>query len=192
MKMKTIKTEKIICPCCMENHTVKTVIVREHTVFKNRDFDYDAEYLFCDMADELFMDEKQIQQNDICMKDTYRRLTGLLTSTEIKGIRDKYNITQSDLCILLGWGGKTITRYESHQVQDKAHDTILKKIDNDPEWFMTLLNDNKCNLTKEAYQKSMESAQKLCKEDEIYNLRILVKNLQMENKKLNELLKTHA
>lgn len=29
--------------------------------------------------------------------------------------------------MLLGWGGKTITRYESHQVQDKAHDTILKK-----------------------------------------------------------------
>jgi len=34
-------------------------------------------------------------------------------------------ISQSDLCLLLGWGGKTITRYESHQVQDIAHDTIL-------------------------------------------------------------------
>ena len=41
--------------------------------------------------------------------------------------------------MLLGWGGKTITRYESHQVQDKAHDTILKKIDQDPEWFLSLL-----------------------------------------------------
>lgn len=50
------------------------------------------------------------------------------------------------------WGGagKTITRYESHQVQDKAHDTILKKIDQDPEWFLSLLND-----AKTAYQLSL-------------------------------------
>ena len=34
---------------------------------------------------------------------------------------------------MLGWGSKTITRYESHQVQDRAHDTILKKISHDPD-----------------------------------------------------------
>lgn len=47
------------------------------------------------------------------------------------------------LCTLLGWGGKTVTRYESHQVQDKTHDSILKKIDQDPEWFLSLLEDVK-------------------------------------------------
>lgn len=58
-----------------------------------------------------------------------------------------YGISQSDLCILLGWGGKTITRYEGHQVQDKAHDTILKKIDRDSEWLLSLLSNAKDNLT---------------------------------------------
>lgn len=77
------------------------------------------------------------------MKNTYRKKEGFLTSSDIRNIREKYGISQSDLCMLLGWGGKTITRYESHQVQDKAHDTILKKIDQDPEWFLSLLNDAK-------------------------------------------------
>ena len=139
MDMKTIKSEKRLCTCCMEEHEVKTVLVREYATFKNVKVMYDASYLYCDIADELYMDEQQMQENDIKLKDAYRREEGLLTSTQISGIREKYNISQRDLCILLGWGGKTITRYESHQVQDKAHDTILKKIDQDPEWFLALL-----------------------------------------------------
>lgn len=140
MDMKIIKSEKRLCSCCMEEHEVKTVLVMEHTTFKNSQVDYEASYLFCDMAEELFMDEQQMQENDIKMKDSYREKKGLLTSSQISNIRSKYGISQSDLCVLLGWGGKTITRYESHQVQDRAHDTILKKIAQDPEWFLSLLN----------------------------------------------------
>lgn len=53
---------------------------------------------------------------------------GLLTSQQIRAVRTQYDISQRDLCILLGWGEKTITRYEGHQVQDRAHDAILKKL----------------------------------------------------------------
>ena len=124
-----------------------------------------------DLAEELYMDEKQMQDNDTRMKDSYREKKGLLTSTQISGIRAKYGISQSDLCVLLGWGGKTITRYESHQVQDKAHDTILKKIDQDPEWFLSLLNDAKDSLSAESYQKYMEAATSLFEEDQDAYLR---------------------
>ena len=65
-----------------------------------------------------------VTQINIRLKDAYRKKEGLLTSYEIADIRAKYEISQSDLCLLLGWGGKTITRYDSHQVQDRAHDTI--------------------------------------------------------------------
>lgn len=82
-----------------------------------------------------------MQDNDIRLKDAYRRSEGLLTSTEISAIRGKYGISQNDLCVLLGWGGKTITRYESHQVQDKAHDTILKKINKEQAYIRTAQRD---------------------------------------------------
>lgn len=171
MDMKIIKSEKRLCTCCMKEHEVKTVLVKEQATFKNVKITYDASYLFCDASEELYMDEQQMQENDVRLKDAYRKVEGLLTSVEISGIRAKYGISQSDLCILLGWGGKTITRYESHQVQDKAHDTILKKIDQDPEWFISLLGYAKENLSAESYQKYMETATALYEEDQDSYLR---------------------
>lgn len=166
MNMKIIKSEKRLCTCCMEEHEVKTVLVKEQAIFKNVRVDYNASYMYCDAAEELYMDEQQMQENDACLKDAYRKAEGLLTSAEISGIRAKYGISQSDFCILLGWGGKTITRYESHQVQDRAHDTILKKLDQDPEWFISLLNDAKENLSAESYQKYMDAAVHLYEKDQ--------------------------
>lgn len=169
--MKIIKSENKLCTCCMEEHEVKTVLVSENTTFKNVKVNYEAVYLYCDKAEELYMDEQQMQENDLRLKDAYRKSQGLLTSSEICDIRAKYKISQSDFCILLGWGGKTITRYEGHQVQDKAHDTILKKIDRDVEWFLTLLNDAKKNLVLEAYQKYFEAASLLYEKEQDTYLR---------------------
>lgn len=171
MNMKIIKSEKRLCTCCMEEHEVKIVLVNEHSTFKNHKVNYDASYMYCDVADELYMNEQQIQENDVSLKNAYRKAAGLLTSTEISAIRAKYGISQSDLCVLLGWGGKTITRYESHQVQDKAHDTILKKIDQDPEWFISLLKQAKENLSPESYQKYLDAATTLYERDQDQYLR---------------------
>ena len=128
MDMNILNIETKLCTCCMEEHEVKTVRIIEKATFKGRTVNYEASYMYCDVADELYMNEQQMQDNDIRMKNAYRRAEGLLTSEDICNIRRKYGITQSDLCTLLGWGGKTITRYESHQVQDRAHDIILKKL----------------------------------------------------------------
>ena len=155
----------------MEEHDVKTVLVKDTATFKNRLVEYEASYLFCDLADELYMNEHQIQENDLRLKDAYRRSEGLLTSSQISAIRAKYKISQSDLCTLLGWGGKTITRYEGHQVQDKAHDTILKKLAQDPEWFIALLNDAQDNLSPESYKKYLEAASSLYEKDQDTYLR---------------------
>lgn len=165
MSMKVISTEKRICTCCMEEHGVKTVHMQEYNVFKSVPVDYMAEYLYCDAADEVYMDEEQIQANDMRMKDAYRKARSLLTSGEIRAIRAKYGISQSDLCTLLGWGGKTITRYESHQVQDKAHDTILRKLNQDPDWFICLLKENNGSISKEYYMRYLEIATRLYGED---------------------------
>lgn len=171
MNMKIVNCEKRLCMCCMEEHEVKTVLIKEQATFKNVKVSYEASYFYCDIAEEFYMDEQQMQENDVRMKDAYRKAEGLLTSMEISGIRAKYRISQSDLCKLLGWGEKTITRYESHQVQDKAHDTILKKIDQDPEWFISLLNGAKENLSEASYRKYLEAATLLYEEDQDYYLR---------------------
>jgi putative zinc finger/helix-turn-helix YgiT family protein len=143
----------------MQVHEVKEVIVQEKTIFKNREVNYDAWYTFCDVTNELYMDEKQMSKNDSDMKNAYRKSVGLLTSDEIIAIRSKYGIAQTDLCKLLGWGGKTITRYEGHQVQDRAHDLILRKLDSDPEWFLYLLKEAKEMLPESSYNRCLLKAE---------------------------------
>ena len=191
MKMKTIKTEKCLCVCCMEEHNVKTVAVRERLSFKGITVSYDAQYMYCDNADELYANEKQMQENDISLKNAYRGAMGLLTREEIIDIRNKYGITQTDLCKLLGWGGKTISRYEGHQVQDKAHDMILRKLDQDPEWFLYLLNDQKNCISEESRQRCIEAVSRIYETNRDSNpwsiLRTRIKDVQalMKSMKLS-------
>ena len=163
--MKTIRSDKKLCTCCMEVHEVKTVFIHESNIFKGISVDYDAEYCYCDQADEFYAEEQQISQNDIAMKNAYREHEGLLTSYQIAAIRSRYGISQGDLCLLLGWGGKTITRYESHQVQDIAHDTILRKLAADPEWFLELLQSAEDSLSSASYSKYLETGAALFEQE---------------------------
>lgn len=175
--MIVIRSEKRLCSCCMSEHEVKTVIEHEKLTFKETKVEYDATYLYCDIAEEYYMDEEMIQDNDIKLKEAYRSQKGLLTSKDIVAIRNKYSISQNDLCILLGWGGKTIARYESHQVQDKAHDSILKKLDTDPEWFIELLTNSKGNLSRERIKKYYLKARELYeRENDVYLRKSIVAN----------------
>lgn len=74
MNMKEIHSEARLCTCCMTEHEVKTVHVMEHASFKNVPVDYEAAYFYCELADELYMDESQIQENNAAMKDAYRKI----------------------------------------------------------------------------------------------------------------------
>jgi len=141
----------------MEEHEVQTVVITECNEFKKIPVVYHAEYYYCDRAEETYADERQTALNDVEMKNAYRKKIGLLTSYEIAAIRARYGISQSDLCVLLGWGGKTVTRYESHQVQDAAHDTILRKLNSDPEWFLQLLQIAKDSLSASSYARYEEA-----------------------------------
>ncbi len=156
--MKIINKFKRLCPVCMEEHDVSIVEIEETNVFKGEEVCYPARYHYCANSDEYYATEEQISDNDTSMKDAYRRKMGLLTSEDIMSIRQKFGISQSDLALLLGWGEKTITRYEGHQVQDVAHDSILRKIESDPEWYLELLNTYQEKHSMSSYHKYHDTA----------------------------------
>lgn len=79
MDMRILKSEKRLCTCCMEEHEVKTVLLLENATFKNIKVDYEASYLYCDVAEEFYMNEQQMQENNMRLKDAYRKNEGLLT-----------------------------------------------------------------------------------------------------------------
>lgn len=181
--MEIIRKERKLCLCCMEEHEVSYVRLKEKNVFKGQELEYDVIYEYCDEADEYVSSDSMISINDISLKNAYREKVGLLTSKEIEAIRQKYGISQSDLAILLGWGEKTITRYESHQVQDNAHDTILRKIDEDPEWYISLLKKSETRFSASTYSKYLEAAKQLyeTKQDEYLRKTIQAQYVKYES-----------
>lgn len=151
--MKVIGTENKLCLSCMEVHKVKRVEVEEENIFKGVKVKYPAKYEYCDHTNEYLTYGDSLDTNGIAFKDAYRKKVGLLTSKEIVDIRDMYDVSQKDFCKILGWGSSTITRYENHQVQDGVHDDVLRKVANDPKWFLDLLKRAKGELTDKAYYK---------------------------------------
>jgi len=89
----------------------------------------------------------------------YRRRKGLLQPSEIKSIREKYELTQVQMAKLLGLGDKTIARYENGAIQEASINTLMKLID-DEEIFKKVLIDNGDNLSKEELSKVKKSVYK--------------------------------
>ena len=159
--METIQTEYKRCLSCMEEHTVHLVKVIDSNKFKGEQVEFEAFYEYCSNSKEYSEDEGMMKKNSLAFKDAYRKKVGLLTSDEIRAIREKYDISQKDLSEVLDWGMATITRYENHQIQDRAHDDILRKIDSDPKWFLDLLNRAKERLSDRAFSNYHHRASEL-------------------------------
>ena len=156
--MKTIKSEKKLCLICMEEHEVNTVEIVDQELFKGEEVSFNSIYDYCSNADELLETEEMIKKNSLAMKDAYRKKVGLLTSADIINIREKYGVSQKDFSEILDWGRATITRYENHQVQDRAHDDVLRKIDSDPKWFLEMVIRAEERLPVKAYSKYKHEA----------------------------------
>jgi len=142
----------------MEVHEVQTVMLKETEEYKGEEVTFKATYEYCDHADEYLESEEMIKANSLAMKDAYREKAGLLTSGEIIKIREKYGVSQKDFSQILDWGMATITRYENHQVQDRAHDDVLRKIDSDPKWFLQMLSRAKGSISEKAHAKYIKIA----------------------------------
>lgn len=89
-------------------------------------------------GEELYTpDQADVAQ--IAAADEFRRQDGLLTPGEIKQIRAKYGLTQSELEQLLGVGPKTVVRWERGTVfQNQATDKLLRVLSEVPEVYTYL------------------------------------------------------
>jgi len=86
---------------------------------------------YCKKCGEPVTVDSIFEENMRTFYDAYRKKKGLLTSKEIKAIRKKRNLSQSDVAELIGCGQKTITRYETGYIQDEIFDRFLRLIDDD-------------------------------------------------------------
>lgn len=88
-----------------------------------------ALHLRCPKCDEVVLrygDSRRLLEDAIAV---YRKKHGLLSAHEIRGIRERFGLTQSELAHLLHLGANTISRWESgRNVQTEAMEMLLRLI----------------------------------------------------------------
>ncbi len=113
------------CEACGKE--VKTRIVKQREVYAvcGEDIEVEAQVMVCaDCGEEIFCEELDSATLNHAYEE-YRRRHKLLFPEEIKAIREKYGLSQRSFAKLLNWGDKTIRRYESGSIPDKAHNSLL-------------------------------------------------------------------
>ena len=86
-----------------------------------------AMHLRCPKCDEVvlrFSDARRLQEDAIAV---YRKKHGLLSADEIRALRERFGLTQSELARLLHLGANTVSRWESgRNVQTEAMEMLLR------------------------------------------------------------------
>ena len=156
--IKILKKEKRFCTVCEEEHEVELCEVLSESTVKGEKIQYYKQYYRCNKFKDknTFMTGKMWNIELLNQIDAYRIKNNLLTSFEIKQIRDKYKVTQSELSFLLGLGEITITRYETKQIQEVSNDNMLKEIYNNALLALNLLERNKEKFSEKRYQEISE------------------------------------
>lgn len=118
---------------------------------KERNITYLEKYVVDENGEELF--DRNIElANDISLYDEYRIQEGLLPSSRIKKIREKYCLTQKEYALVLGMGEISIHRFENGSIQTEAIDNIMRLSEN-PTNLKELLKMQFSKISYELYEK---------------------------------------
>lgn len=148
----------IDCPICDKVHEVKIRERQATNIIKGEEINYcEKVYYCCNGDDECeFETGKLANENLLRARNRYREKHGLLTSDEIVGIREMYNLSQIELSRLLGWGEATISRYESKAIQEEVYDNMLRMIKNNPLIALEFLDKHKEKFSSVKYSQTRD------------------------------------
>ena len=129
---KVFKKEfKGFCPNCdvFQESVLKTREIE--TIVRGVRVKATINELYCKECGEMLTSDAVEKLNDIIIYDAYKAKIGLLTSSQIKEIRAKRDMSQAQMALFLDIGEKDITRYENGSVQAKSIDDMMRLMDDD-------------------------------------------------------------
>ena len=137
------QNKKIYCLSCDKevDYNVKTSIEKRN--IKGTEVEIDAKHAYCkECGSYLFVYELE-KENQIKAFDLYKKAHGLLTSSEIIAIREKYHLSQTKLAKCIKCGEKNIARYENGAIQENSIDLLIRLLDQAPQLFGVLIKEEK-------------------------------------------------
>lgn len=124
----------------MNNELIKEREVT--TEVKGIKIKFTEKYKVDSKTNEEIFDRDIEQENDIKLYNIYKKRMNLLTTNEIKEIRERYGLSQKDFALALGMGEITINRLENGSIQSEAVDSIIRLSEN-PENMLELIERNR-------------------------------------------------
>ena len=99
-------------------------------------------------------------ENDKKLIDAYKEEKELLTSNEIKEIRNMYGMTQKNYAFALGMGEISIHRLEKTFIQSDETDSLMR-LSVDPSIMLKLLKINKSRFEEDVYNRLTTKCEEL-------------------------------
>ena len=97
--------------------------------FKVRDQEitFTEKIAYDENGEEVYHRETEME-NDIKLYDIDKQRSGLLTTTELKELREKHNLSQKELAEKIVREEREIFRYENGTIQSKEIDKLIRDI----------------------------------------------------------------
>ena len=161
--MKENQTNKTyeFCPACRDDVEYEVKETKLNKVIKGIEISYDYKGAYCKECGEELLVKDLRDENLLKMNNAYREATNTISIDEILKILEKYNIGKRPLSIILGCGETTLTRFLDGDIPSKAYSDLLKKIGEDKEFFLELLEENEDKITSVAFKKCYEKTKEI-------------------------------
>jgi putative zinc finger/helix-turn-helix YgiT family protein len=156
-----VNSKTAFCENCRED--VRFSVEKEMITqpFKGEDVEFANAVARCDSCgSEVFVAELH-DSNLVSLYDAYRLKNGIIAADRIREIPGRYAIGKRPLSLLMGWGELTFTRYCDGDMPSKQYADILKRLYDEPEYFLSVLEENKGVLSPATYRKSKAAVQSL-------------------------------
>lgn len=124
-----------ICPICGEGYLAHRVEKNE-VEYNSQSAQLDCYYSVCDSCGSEQASPNQTRDNKRAMMAFKKQVDGLLTGTELKALRQRLGINQTQAAAIFGGGPVAFSKYENDDVmQSEAMDKLLRVASEFPNTF---------------------------------------------------------
>lgn len=120
------------CPVCGAGDLERKSKEQTFT-YQSKDLTYEQPGEWCNSCDEGILHNSDMEATELLLSDFRAKVDGFLTSSDMKRIRNKLELTQKSASSIFGGGHNAFSRYERGIArQSKATDNLLRLLDRHP------------------------------------------------------------
>jgi HTH-type transcriptional regulator/antitoxin MqsA len=130
------------CPLCKNGTLSRKTKVMAYN-YKGRKTNINQPGDFCNSCGDGILEGKDLKETRKQKHDFLAKVDGFLSSSQIRAIRLKLNLTQHEAAEIFGGGPNAFSRYErGESMQMKATDNLLRLLDKHPKLLSELTKKN--------------------------------------------------